>query len=82
MSFDDMANGNGVFFQCGTHLGFHLRARVVYKSWFYTQTLDITSEIENSPLSLSFFSLSRFSSLSLRFSCVEIQSKRKRINCY
>ena len=64
MLFDDMASDDGAILNGGTHLGFHLRARVVYKSLFYTQTLDITSEIENSPLSLSFFSLTVFLSLS------------------
>ena len=40
MSFDDMAKGNRRFYSSGAHLGFHLRVRVVYKSMFYTQTLE------------------------------------------
>ena len=62
MSFDDMAKAIVVFYKSGAHLGFHLKVRVVYKSMFYTQTLDIRSEIKNTPLSslsltFTFFSL-------------------------
>ena len=64
MSFDDMARVNGVFYWSGAHLGFHLRARVVYKSLFYTQTLDQSNQISKTPKTLALSHLTFSLSLS------------------
>ena len=66
MSFDDMARVNGIFHHSGAHLGFHLRARIVYKSLFYTQTLDTTLE---TPISLSLSQFHVFLSVPRVFMC-------------
>ena len=73
MSFDDMARVNGVFYWSGAHLGFHLRARVVYKSLFYTQTLDTHQKRHFSSLSLPshVFSLSLLGFHVLKFNLRE-----------